>query len=118
MTNTFDGTKIQAHAGESFGSVLTGLRIQSDLKPSELAKRAELPREYLWRLENGGRTGPSRRAVERLSHGLMAGPNPLDFWDLTPLYMSVGMFPGFMDKRDLKDPRKAQPSRSDIFISG
>ncbi len=105
MTVTFDGSKLQDYPGESFGDVLSRLHEQSGLKATELSAFAELERDYVWRLETGGRTGPSKRAVERLSHGLMAGPNPPGFWNLAPLYMSAGMFPGFMDKRDLKKPR-------------
>ena len=104
MTITFDGRNLQEHSGESFADVLTRLHDESRLKATELHKAAELPREYVWRLENGGRTGPTRRAVERLSHALMTGPTPPSFWGLAPLYMSVGLFPGFFDKRDLKGP--------------
>ena len=104
MTITFDGIRLQEHSGESFGNVLSGLHELSEMKATQLSVLAELPREYVWRLEKGDRTGPSRRTVERLSHALMAGPNPAGFSFLAPLYMSVGMFPGFMDKRDLKEP--------------
>ena len=104
MTITFHGTRLQEHSGESFGNVLSGLHERSEMKATQLSVLAELPREYVWRLEKGDRTGPSRRTVERLSHALMAGPNPPGFSGLAPLYMSVGMFPGFMDKRDLKEP--------------
>lgn len=95
---------MQEHSRESFAPVLTRLNKKSGLKPTELVKASLLQREYIWRLEVGEKTHPTRRTVERLSHGLMTGPTPPTLWELVPLYLSAGLFPNFMDIRDLKEP--------------
>ncbi len=104
MTLADSISALQGPFREEFASVLTRLHKKSGLKPTELYKASELPREYVWRLENGEKTHPTRRTVERLSHGLMTGPTPPTLWELVPLYLSAGLFPNFMDIRDLKEP--------------
>ena len=90
--------------GPEFASVLTRLHKQSGLKPTELADASEVPRDYIWHLENGTKPPPSRRIVERLALGLRTGPAPPTLWDLVDLFFAAGYSPGFIDKRDLKGP--------------
>lgn len=104
VTLAESSSALQGPFREEFAPVLTRLHKKSGLKPTELAKASELPREYVWRLENGERTHPTRRTVERLAMGLRTGPTPPILWELVPLYLAAGLFPNFMDIRDLKEP--------------
>ena len=89
---------------EDFASVLTRLHNNSGLTATELATAADVERDYIWHLERGLKTAPSRRIVERLAMGLRTGPTPPTFLELVPLYLSAGWFPLFLDERDLKRP--------------
>ena len=104
MTLAESSRTLQGPFKEEFASVLTRLSKKSGLKPTELANSAEVPRDYIWHLENGTKTAPSRRIVERLAMGLRTGPTPPTLWDLVDLYFAAGYNPGFIDKRDLKEP--------------
>ena len=101
------GETISAFQGpskEEFASVLTRLHKRSGLSATELAIAAEVERDYIWHLEKGTKTAPSRRIVDRLALGLRTGPTPPTLRELVPLYLSAGLFPLFLDERDLKRP--------------
>ena len=76
-----------------FASTLSALRRKSGRSRYRLAQWSGLSEPYIFRLENGQRTGPSRDVVIMIGLALARGDSAVEIWDVDTLLLSAGYAP-------------------------
>ncbi|MHA1280501.1 MAG: helix-turn-helix domain-containing protein [Candidatus Helarchaeota archaeon] len=74
-----------------FGTLLKEFRLRVNLTQSELAKRSEITKSYISKLEKGKRDVPSRELALRLSRILKLTEIEMDYWLISAGYISPRM---------------------------
>ena len=77
----------------TFGSTLKTFRIMADKSRYGLAQYSGLTESYIWRLERGERSKPSREVVLMLGLALVANSESVAIWDIDELLLSAGYAP-------------------------
>ena len=76
-----------------FASTLSALRRKSGRSRYRLAQWSGPSEPYIFRLENGQRTGPSRDVVIMIGLALARGDSAVEIWDVDTLLLSAGYAP-------------------------
>ena len=76
-----------------FASTLSALRRKSGRSRYRLAQWSGLSEPYIFRLEIGQRTGPSRDVVIMIGLALARGDSAVEIWDVDTLLLSAGYAP-------------------------
>ncbi len=76
-----------------FSETLKRLRIKSGKSRYRLAQYSGLSEPYIFRLESGERTNPSRDVVIMLGTALAQGVSSIEIWDIDALLISADYAP-------------------------
>ena len=77
----------------NFSDSLRGLRRQAGKSRYRLARYSGLSEPYIYRLESGERSNPSRDVVLMLCFALVQGSSSISVWDLDLLLLAAGYAP-------------------------
>ncbi len=77
----------------TFGSTLKTFRITAGKSRYRLAQYSGINEPYIWRLERGDRSNPSRDVVLMLGFALVANSDSVAIGDIDELLLSAGYAP-------------------------